>query len=135
MADGIKSIGQFKTLLVQILDSYENISHIKEDGGTAESLRKELQSIMNSFAKLPHTYELATKETPNNSDFLMDIMTLMKIPFLTTLKMQIGLLSLEDVYTTPELVKDQANLTITTMNLSNSFNKLKKFLASYSIVA
>jgi len=120
---------------MQIIDSYQKITHIEQNGGTAESLRKEIQSITNSFDGLHQVYALGTKEMPDNSDFLMDIISLMKIPFLTTLKMQMRLLSIEDVHTSPELIQDQANLTITTMNISDSVKKLKTFLASYSVVA
>ncbi|HEV2192586.1 MAG TPA: hypothetical protein VGR54_03085 [Nitrosopumilaceae archaeon] len=133
MASSVKSKEQFSTILMQVLDSYQNITHIEKNGGSAESLRKEIQSIMNSFEGLHQVYALGTKEMPDNSDFLMDIIALMKIPFLTTLKMQMRLLSIEDVHTSPELIQDQANLTITTMNISDSIKKLKTFLTSYSI--
>lgn len=135
MIDSVKSKDQFKTVLMQILESYQNITHIEQNGGTSESLRKEIQSIINSFEKLHQIYALGMKEIPDNSDFLMDIISLMKIPFLTTLKMQLRLLSIEDVCTSPELIQDQANLTITTMNLGDSIKKLKTFLTSYTVIA
>ena len=118
---------------MQIIDSYQNITNIEKNGGTAESLRKELQSIMKSFEGLHQVYALGTKEMPNNSEFLMDIITLMKTPFLTTLEMQMRLLTIEDVNTSPELIRDQANLTITTMNINDSIKKLNTFLTSHSI--
>ena len=133
MAGNVNSKEQFRTILMRVIDSYQNITRIGENGGTAESLRKELHSITNSFEELHQVYALGSKDMSDNSDFLMDIIDLMKIPFLTTLKMQMRLLSIEDVRTSPELIQDQANLTITTMNISDSIKKLKTFLTSYSI--
>src|SRR5690348_14288606 len=133
MTDGIKSKVQFRTILMEIIESYQKISQIEQSGGTAESLRKEIQSIINSFEGLHHVYALGTKEMPDNSDFLMHIISLMKTPFLTTLKMQMRLLSIEDVDTSQELIQDQANLAITTMNINDSIKKLKASLTSYSI--
>ncbi len=133
MTDIVKSKDQFRIILIQIIDSYQKIAQIEQNGGTADDLRKEIQSIMNSFEGLHHVYALGTKEIPDNSNFLMDIISLMKTPFLTTLKMQIRLLSIEDVHTSPELIQDQANLTVTTMNINDSIKKLKTFLTSYSI--
>ena len=133
MTGSATSKDQFRRILIQIIDSYQKIAHIEQNGGTAEDLRKEIQSIMNSFEGLHQVYSLGTKEMPDNSDFLIDIMALMKTPFLTTLKMQMRLLSIEDVHTSPELIQDQANLTITTMNINDSIKKLKTFLTSYSI--
>jgi len=118
---------------MEIIESYQKISQIEQNGGTAESLKKELQSIMNSFEGLHQVYALGIKDIPDNSDFLMDITSLMKTPFLTTLKMQMRLLSIDDVHTNPELIQDQANLAITTMNINDSIKKLKTFLTSYSI--
>ena len=133
MTDSIRSKDQFKTILMEIIESYQKISQIEQNGGTAEYLRREIQSIMNSFEGLHHVYALGTKEMPDNSDFLMNIISLMKTPFLTTLKMQMRLLSIEDVHTDPELIQDQANLTITTMNINDSIKKLKTFLTSHTI--
>ena len=124
---------QFRVILMQIIDSYKTITNIQQNGGTAEALKKELQSIMNSFEGLHKVYALGTKEMPDNSGFLMDIISLMKTPFLATLKMQMRLLSIEDVQSSPELIQDQANLTITTMNINASIKKLETFLTSYSI--
>ena len=133
MTGSVKSKDQFRVILMQIIDSYQNITNIEKNGGTAESLRKELQSIMKLFEGLHQVYALGTKEMPNNSEFLMDIITLMKTPFLTTLEMQMRLLTIEDVNTSPELIRDQANLTITTMNINDSIKKLNTFLTSHSI--
>ena len=133
MTDNAQSKEQFKIILMQIIDSYQNISHIAQNGGAAESLKKEIQSIMNSFEGLHQVYALGTKDIPDNSDFLMDVISLMKTPFLATLKMQMKMLSIDDVQTSPELIQDQADLTITTMNIDDSIKKLKTFLASYSI--
>jgi len=133
MTDGVKPRDQFRTILIEVIESYQKIAQIEKNGGTAESLRKEIQSIINSFEGLHHVYALGTKEMPDNSDFLMDIISLMKTPFLTTLKMQMRMLSIEDVHTSQDLIQDQANLTITTMNINNSIKKLKASLTSYSI--
>ena len=118
---------------MEIIESYQKIAQIEHNGGTAESLRKEIQSIINSFEGFHQVYALGTKEVPDNSDFLMDIISLIKTPFLTTLKMQMRLLSIEDVHTSQELIQDQANLAITTMNINDSIKKLKTFVTSYSI--
>ena len=133
MTDGIKSRDQFRTILMEIIESYQKIAQIEQNGGTAESLRKEIQSIINSCEGLHHVYALGTKEMPDNSDFLMHIISLMKTPFLTTLKMQMRLLSIDDVHSSQELIQDQANLAITTMNINDSIKKLKASLTSYSI--
>jgi len=133
MTGSAKSKEQFRTILMQIIDSYQNITDIEKNRGSAESLRKEIQSILNSFEELHQVYALGIKEMPDNSGFLMDIIALMKTPFLATLKMQMRLLSIEDVQTSPELIQDQANLTITIININDSIKKLKTFLTSYSI--
>ena len=133
MTESAKSKEQFRTILMHIIDSYQKITLIEQNGGTAESLRNELQSILNSFEELHQVYALGIKEMPDNSGFLMDIIALMKTPFLATLKMQMRLLSIEDVQTSPELIQDQANLTITIININDSIKKLKTFLTAYSI--
>ena len=133
MTDGVKSKDQFRIILMQIIESYQNIAHIELNGGTAESLKKEIQLILNSFEGLHQVYALGTKEIPDNSEFLMDIISLMKTPFVATLKMQMRLLSIDDVSNSPELIQDQANLTITIININDTIKKLKTFLTSYSI--
>ena len=135
MADNVKSKDQFRSVLMQVIDSYQKITNIEQNGGTAESLRKEIQSIINSFDGLHEVYALGTKEMSCNSEFLMDVISLMKTPFLTTLKMQMRLLSVEDVCTSSELIQDQAALAITTMNINDSIKKLKTFLTSYTVAA
>jgi len=116
---------QFKTLLGKILQSYRSILDIKSGGGTAAALTKELRSILSTYEQMQNIYNQLLNEPSPDNGLLNAIRSTMRDPFLTTLKMQMSLLSLEDVASNPTLIKDQANLTITTMNLGGSISKLE----------
>ncbi len=119
---------QFKMLLDQILESYKNIVRIESSKGSAKDLVSELRSIINAYNQMQHIYNLVASKTPIDHDLLNIIRNMMRDPFLTTLNMQISLLSLDDIISSPELIRDQANLTIKTMNLDDSVSKLKELL-------
>lgn len=119
---------QFKILLDQILESYKNIVRIESSKGSAKDLVSELRSIINAYNQMQYIYNLVASKTPIDHDLLNIIRNMMRDPFLTTLNMQISLLSLDDVISSPELIRDQANLTIKTMNLDDSVSKLKELL-------
>jgi predicted nucleotide-binding protein (sugar kinase/HSP70/actin superfamily) len=119
---------QLKTLLDQILESYKNIVRIESSKGSAKDLVSELRSIINAYNQMQHIYNSVASKTPIDYDLLNIIRNMMRDPFLTTLNMQISLLSLDDVISSPELIRDQANLTIKTMNLDGSVSKLKELL-------
>ncbi len=115
-------------LLDQILESYKNIVSIESSKGSAKDLVSELRSIINAYNQMQHIYNLVASKTQIDYDLLNIIRNMMRDPFLTTLNMQISLLSLDDVISSPELIRDQANLTIKTMNLDGSVSKLKELL-------
>lgn len=119
---------EFRVLLDQILESYKNIMRIESSGDSAKDLVSELRSIIDAYNQMQHVYNLVANKTPIDHDLLNIIRNTMKDPFLTTLKMQMSLLSLEDVISSPELIKDQADLAIKTMNLDGSVSKLKDLL-------
>ncbi|MGI0087075.1 MAG: hypothetical protein ACREBI_03825 [Nitrosotalea sp.] len=126
----MSSMEQFKALLDKILESYKNIMRIESSGGSAKDLVNELSSIINTYHQMQHVYNLVASEPPVDHDLLNMIRNAMRDPFLTTLNMQLSMLSLDDVISSPELIKDQANLAIKTMNLGGSVSKLKEFLKS-----
>lgn len=123
---------QFKTLLGQILQSYRNILDIESSGGTAEALTTELRSILGAYEQMQNVYSQLLNESPCDNDLLNVIRNTMRDPFLTTLKMQMSLLSLDDVISNPVLIKDQANLTIKTMNQGGALSKLEDLFGSDS---
>ena len=124
----MNSTDQFKALLDQILESYKNMVRIESSGGSAKDLKNELRSVINAYEQMQNVYNLVVSETPIDYDLLNIIRSTMRDPFLTTLKMQMSLLSLEDVMSSPELIKDQANLAVRTMSLSDSVSKMKELL-------
>ncbi len=117
---------QFKTLLGQILHSYSSILDIQSSGGTATTLTKELRSILAAYEQMQNICNQLSNEPSPDNGLLNVIRSTMRDPFLTTIKMQMSLLSLEDVASNPILIKDQANLTITTMNQGGSISKLEE---------
>jgi hypothetical protein len=119
---------EFRVLLDKILESYKNIMRIESSGDSAEVLVSELRSIINAYNQMLHVYNSVAGKTPIDHDLLNIIKNTMKDPFLTTLKMQMSLLSLDDVISSPELIRDQADLAIKTMNLDGSVSKLKDLL-------
>lgn len=119
---------EFKALLDQILEAYKNIIRIEASTGNTEDLAKELRSIINAYGQMQNVYNLVASRAPVDHDLLNIIRNTMNDPFLTTLNMQMRLLSLDDVASSPELIRDQANLTIKTMNLGGSISKLKDLL-------
>ena len=116
---------QFKTLLEQILQSYRNIINIESGGGTAKALSTELKSILDAYDQMQNVYNQLLNEPLCDNELLNVIRNTMRDPFLTTLKMQMSLLSLDDVAANSALIKDQANLTIKTMNQDGVISKLQ----------
>ncbi|MGI0070382.1 MAG: hypothetical protein ACREA3_01470 [Nitrosotalea sp.] len=123
---------QFKALLDQILQSYRHILGIESSCGTAEALTMELRSILGAYEQMQNVYSQLLNESSCDNDLLNVIRNTMRDPFLTTLKMQMSLLSLEDVASNPVLIKDQANLTIKTMNQDSTISKLEELSNSDS---
>jgi hypothetical protein len=119
---------EFKVLLDKILESYKNIMRIESSKGSAKDLVSELRSIIEAYNQMQHVYNLVASKTPVDHDLLNIIRNTMRDPFLTTLNMQMSLLSLDDIISSPELIRDQANLAIKTMNLGGSISKLKDLL-------
>jgi len=116
---------QFRTLLGQILQSYKNIIKIESGGGTAKALTTELKSILGAYEQMQNVYSQLLNEPSCDNELLNVIRNTMRDPFLTTLKMQMSLLSLDDVASNSVLIKDQANLAIKTMNQGGTISKLK----------
>ena len=117
---------QFKMLLGQILQSYRNIMNVESGGGTAKELITELKSILNAYEQMQNVYTQLLDDPSHDNELLNVIRNTMKDPFLTTLKMQMSLLSLDDVVSNPVLIKDQASLTIKTMNQDGTISKLEE---------
>lgn len=121
---------QFNMLLGQILQSYKNIMKIDSAGGTAKALTTELKSILGAYEQMQNVYSQLLNDPSCNNELLNVISNTMRDPFLTTIKMQISLLSLDDVASNPDLIKDQANLAIQAMNQGNTISKLKELTDS-----
>ena len=117
---------QFKILLGQILQSYRNIMNVESGGGTAKELITELKSILNAYEQMQNVYTQLLDDPSRDNELLNVIRNTMKDPFLTTLKMQMSLLSLDDVVSNQVLIKDQASLTIKTMNQDGTISKLEE---------
>jgi hypothetical protein len=81
---------------------------------------------------MQNVYSQLLNEPSYDNDLLNVIRNTMRDPLLTTLKMQMSLLSLEDVASNPVLIKDQANLTIKTMNQGGTISKLEELSGSDS---
>ena len=116
---------QFNMLLGQILQSYKNIMKIDSVGGTAKALTTELKSILGAYEQMQNVYNQLLNDPSCDNELLNVIRNTMRDPFLTTIKMQISLLSLDDVATNPVLIKDQASLTIKSMNQDGTVSKLE----------
>ena len=123
---------QFKTLLGQVLQSYKNIIKIESGGGTAKALTTELKSILGAYEQMQNVYSQLLNEPSCDNELLNVIRNTMRDPFLTTLKMQMSLLSLDDVASNSVLIKDQASLTIKSMNQDGTISKLKDLSDSNS---
>ena len=117
---------QFKIHLGQILQTYRNIMNVESGGGTAKELITELKSILNAYEQMQNVYTQLLDDPSRDNELLNVIRNTMKDPFLTTLKMQMSLLSLDDVVSNPVLIKDQASLTIKTMNQDGTISKLEE---------
>ena len=123
---------QFKTLLGQILQSYKVILNIESSGGTAKALTAELKSILGSYDQMQNVYNQLLNEPACDHELLNVIRNTMMDPFLTTIKMQISLLSLDDVASNSVLIKDQASLAIKSMNQGGTISKLEDLSDSSS---
>ena len=100
--------------------------NIESGGGTAKDLITELKSILNAYEQMQNVYAQLLDDPSHDNELLNVIRNTMKDPFLTTLKMQMSLLSLDDVVSNPVLIKDQASLTIKTMNQDGTISKLEE---------
>lgn len=105
---------------------------IEANGGTAKALTTEIKSILEAYEQMQNVYNQLLNEPSCDNELLNVVRNTMRDPFLTTLKMQIGLLSLDDVASNSFLIKDQADLTIKSMKQGGTISKLEELSGSNS---
>lgn len=125
--EGMSSLTTLSNIVIEyankILNSYDRLHEFEKKGCTYEQIRKELVTIKNSTESLSSIIPKLMKVRSINVE-TQNINDVFKISYFPTLKIHLVYLS-ENQESKNELLKIQARLAITYLNVDECMNSLK----------